>query len=48
VRVAGWSENEIVEAIDQLTLAYRMGREETIKLQARLQVMNWLDKARRG
>jgi hypothetical protein len=48
VRAAGWSEHEIVEAIDQLTLAYRMGREENIKLEARLQVMNWFGKGRRG
>ncbi|PSJ53657.1 hypothetical protein [Pseudaminobacter soli (ex Li et al. 2025)] len=48
VRAAGWAEHEIVEAIDQLTLAYRMGREENIKLEAMLQVRNWLDRARRG
>jgi hypothetical protein len=47
-RAAGWSDDEIVEAIDQLTLAYRMAREETIKLEAALQVMNWFGRVKRN
>lgn len=48
VRTAGWTEDEIVEAIDQLTLAYRWGREETLKLEAAMQVINWVISTRAG
>ena len=47
-RAPGWSDYEILEAIDQLTLAYRMGREETIKVEAMLHVMNLFDRVKRN